>query len=174
MKRPTKPTTIKLAAVTGLIALSGTGYALQLNQTTGANEVPPIYTQVEDHEVRIDSLEGRADTTEATVEQNSADIQVIQQETGTSPAPTTTTTSGTTEQPVTQTTTSEPAPAPTPAPEPAPHPRTITAVSEAPSTHGLHSCTYTLYDPIQSSRQGIVLQPESIPCHQVGEVLPQL
>lgn len=162
------------AAITAAIA-SGT---VAIQQTkSGANEVPPIYEQVEQHEGRITNLEGRQDTTEAKVEQNSSDIQVIQQETGVAPAsgsysPTTSTStqtsSGTAQSvPVSQ-------PAPEPAPEPAPHPRTITAVVDAPSNNGLHSCDYTLYDRIEDSRQGTVMQPAEIPCHAVGEVLPQL
>lgn len=162
-------------ATVSIVALGASGAAVQQFTTTGANEVPPIYEQVENHEGRITDLEGRQDTTEAKVEQNSNDIQVIQQETGVSPAPSTGSSSPTTSDTTTSSpSTSEPVsqPAPEPTPEPTPHPRTITAVSDTPNGNGTHTCDYTLYDKVQDAKSGVYIQSDGSPCYKVGEVLP--
>jgi hypothetical protein len=169
-------TRAKAIIATGLIvAIGGTTAALQQVTTTGAEEPNPIIEQVGDHEVRIDSLEGRADKTDAKVEQQSADIEVIQQETGVAPAApvpsspqVAETETATTSQPAPAPTASEPAPAP--APEPAKNPRLIMGVSDRPTTPGMHGCNYTLYDPAQNVTSFI--QPVDVPCYGVGVVLP--
>lgn len=160
-------------AFASLLAITGTTYAVHQAVTIGAEEPNPIIEQVGDHEVRIDSLEGRADQTEPKVAQSAADIQVIQQETGVAPAPTvssgTQTTSGTTNTSTLATPTTEPV-SPTPAPEPPKNPRLITGVSDTPSTPGMHACDYTLYDPAQNVTAFV--QPVESTCYSVGEVLP--
>lgn len=163
LKKPVIIGGITLLSLTGMSAL-----AFQQSNTSGANEVPEIYTQVADHDERIGTLETKTDETAAKVEQNTADIQVVQQRTGAAPATTTT------QQPAPSPQTSPEAPqAPEPAPEPQVHPRTITAVSER-LEGGMRVCDYTLYDPIQNAHLGLVLQPVEVACHQVGEVMPQL
>lgn len=154
-------------AVVSVLTVGGTALAVQQTATTGANEVPPIYTQVEDHEQRIGGLEGRQDATEAKVEQNTTDIQVIQQTTG---APTSSPVSSTPTE-----TTPEPIPTPVPTPESFPEPkkdpRTITAVVDTIMSNGLRSCDYTLLDPNFDAKQGTIRQNADVPCKAVGSVL---
>lgn len=165
----------KTAIIGSVIALTVTGASALAVQTTqtGAEEVPPLVQQVNDHEVRIDTLEGQQEDTEATVTQQGQEITVLQQ-TIAPAAPT---------QPIAEASvTPAPAPtepseptAPTPAPAPVPviDPRTITAVVEG--TQGsLRTCDYTLYGHSENAAMGIVLQPMSLPCYTVGEVLPRL
>lgn len=173
MKRPSRSTTVRLAGVVTFLALSGTTYALQQAVPAGADEVPPIYTQVAEHEERIGSLEGRADTTEAQVQENSDDITVIQQTTGAAPATRSTSGSSSSSTSTTPGTTAPQEPAPAPTPQPAPiDPRTITGVSEF-VTGGLRTCDYLLHDWHEDTYQGVVIQPAERPCHAVGGVLPR-
>lgn len=161
-----KKTIITVASL-GVIAAGGSAYAIQQASTAGADEVPPIVVQVNDHENRIGSLENRADSTDQKVNQNSADIGALQQSTGTAPAtvaPQPSQTSNTVTDPTTTTT--------DPTPEPAKDPRTITAVSDTIQSNGLRACDYTLYDPVQDAKQGVIRQNANVPCKQVGEILP--
>lgn len=162
--------TLAIGSTIIAVASVASGLALQQFTQTGANEVPEIYTQVADHEGRIDTLETKQGETEQKVEQNTQTIQTVQQGVSASGSTTTTQTAQTTS---TAPSPSQPAsePAPEPAPAPKPHPRTITAVAESPTNNGLHTCDYTLYDPIEDIRQGNVIQPVEIPCQAVGTVL---
>lgn len=169
MKRIPIPKKAAIAAVS-ILAFTGTALAVQQSQTTGANEVPPIYTQVEQHEERIDTLEGRADSTESKVEQNANAIETIQVTSGGASAPGSTTQAA---APVAapSTATAAPAPSETTPEAPRTHPRTITAVTTALAPAGLRGCVYTLYDARENAHQGAVMQPESLACKQVGEIL---
>lgn len=181
MKNPIKSVLAKVSplstktkagiATVSVVVLGATGVTLQQFATTGASDVPPIFEQVENHEGRINNLEGRADTTETKVEQNSADIQVIQQETGVTPAPTVT--GRNPSQSTNPTSPSAPVVAdPIPTPVPTPNPRSITAVSDVSNGNGTHSCDYDLFDARQNAKSGVYIQPDSAPCYKVGDVLP--
>lgn len=162
---------MKKAAVTAAVAsvlIVGTGLAVASNSSepTAATETTPIQQQVEDHEQRIGTLETKTDDIQTQTTQNSSDIAAVQGSISGAPAPA-----------VSQPEQPAPAPsAPAPEPEPAPAPvidgRTVTSVTDVPGV-GTRTCTYTLYDPVQSARQSVVIQPIEQACVAVGQVLPR-
>lgn len=157
-----------LLLASGAVVLSGTAFALVPNSKIGADEQTPIGIRVEDHEQRIGDLEeGLTDVKDQT-NQNSADISVIQNNTGISPAPAVPKTSESStanaivDTPSAPVTVSEPT-APT-------NPMTIIAVSDIPVDLNTHQCDYTLYDKVQDRKLGVVNQPTSKPCQAVGQI----
>jgi hypothetical protein len=167
IKNKIKSITKKQAIIAGaaVVVLSGTAVALRPTDT-GAEDKPPIITQVENHEKRIGDLEDKTDKTQAQTDQNTADI--TSQGGGSKPS---TTTAAKTSS--TSSTTSNPAQSSSPAPSSTTNPRTITSVQDDPSIgNGQHTCIYTLYDSVQSSQIGHYIQAVGSPCYSVGTVLP--
>lgn len=159
---------ILLTAIS-LIALTGSGVAYGVSQTspTGADEVPPIVAQVENHEERIGDLETKTDNTQTQVNQNTADIGSLQNNTGTAPADTVEPVHTTVAQP-TPSVELSPSPELEPEPEPEPiDPHTITAVTDTPDTD-LHNCFYTLYNGTTKS----VYTGNQLECYALGTILP--
>ena len=93
------------------------GLLLVPASTAGEFDLQSLNDQVQNHEARIGDLENRADNTETQVAQNTADIQLIQQQTGTSPAPSP---SAAPEPAVSEPVVAEQPPATPPPPPPAP------------------------------------------------------
>lgn len=156
-----------IASATILTLASATSLALKPSPIE-ADDKPPIVLQVENHEKRIGDLEVKTDETQTQVNQNSDDIQVLQRDTGSSPAPAREPVRTPVAQPAPTDTTAEPTPTPTPEPQPAVDPYTITAVSDTPTTHA-HECFYTLYNgKTQNVKTG-----NGTACYAVGDVLPQ-
>lgn len=166
---------IIIASATAFVVAGGAVLATNNNQPLEAESTLPIVEQVEEHEVRITDLEGRADSTEATVQEQGQQIQQVQRtvtNTVTVPAPAPTTAPFQSTEP---TPTPAPAPAPQPTPQPPapePHPRTIIAVSVSPepTIPDAHVCRYTLYSALETSKTGSYTQPNTMPCMSVGEV----
>lgn len=154
-----------LAGVAGILAVSGTVAALQINSPTGAEEVPPIVQQVNDHEERIGDLETRADSTDQQVGQNTSDIIVLQQATGTSPSTSAPASNGSGAMPAQPVATPPPAPAPV---EPPKERDYITAVTDTPVDEHLHLCKYTLYDAALTKKLNDTYQSNSTPCKAIG------
>src|SRR5262245_54202789 len=116
-------TRLLTAAGIAVIATGGVALANSQPEPIAADEVPPIVQQVEDHEVRITDLEGRADDTDEKVATNTTAIGQLQQNTLTASSD---------DEPESPTPPSTPGPEPEPEPQPTPHPRTITAVRDEP------------------------------------------
>ncbi len=161
---------MKKALITAAVAsvlVTGTGLAVALNgqEPTAATETTPIQQQVDDHENRIGTLETKTDDIQQQTDSNTTAIASVQSSTSTS-APAS----------VTQTQAPAPAATPSPTPSPAPEPvidgRTVTSVTDTPGV-STRTCKYTLHDPLESTKQGSVIQPLEQPCVAVGQVLPR-
>lgn len=165
-----------ILSVASVLLIGGAGLALQPSEPTTAEDKPPLVIQVENHEERIGDLEVKTDKTQTQVNQNTADIEAVRQQTGTTaaePVPTVTTPVA---QPAPSTAEQTTAVEPQPAPQPEPDPRTVTAVVDTPGTNPElqnHSCKYTLYSAEETNKQGSVIQSASVPCYQVGDILPR-
>lgn len=166
---------VVLATTTAFFVSAGAIVAFSPEQPTEAEGEWPIVQQVEEHEVRIDDLEGRTTETEAQVQENTTQIVEVQRvvtNTVTVPAETPAQVQA---APV-EAPTPAPSPEPTPTPPaPVPHARTVMSFTDEPepSIPGSHVCRYTLYSALETSKTGSSTQPNSMPCLAVGEVLPK-
>lgn len=173
----------KLIVTTTIVTLlTGSVFALTNNPTPAGSQVKtPIEIQVDNHEERIGALEEKTDATQTQVNQNGADITVLQNNTATAPAPTVDPVvtpviqQNTVQVPVDVPVAPDPVPVvvtpppvdPVPTPDPTPiNPKTIVAVTDTPRTRD-HACIYTLYD----GRKVTVYTGNSVACQQVGEIL---
>lgn len=151
-----------------VISFMAGSWIVQAAMPAGAEELPPIYVQVADHEARIGSLESRADSTEAQVARNTSDIASgSQSKTQATQSAGARTVQSTNTQPATVTESSAPS-----APVVTVDPRTIVDVRDDLDVNqngsGARYCTYTL----QSGQVvGPVTLPVSASCQPKGEVL---
>lgn len=169
-----------ILGLASIITIGGAVLVAQTNESTVAEDKPPIVLQVENHEERIGDLEDKTDKTQTQVNQNTADISAIRTQTGTSAADPVEQVVTPIAQPETTSNTppNNPAPDPDPVPQPTPEldPRLIMAMTDTPGANPAlnnHTCSYTLYSQEEDVKQGDVVQPNSMPCYQIGEVLPR-
>lgn len=159
--------------------LTGSVLAVTNNPRPVESQVKtPIEIQVDNHEERIGALEEKTDSTQTQVNQNSADITVLKNNTGTNstshsdPVQTPENEAPTpTEPDIILNPVVEPTPIPDPIPEPTPepiptNPKTIVAVTDTPRARD-HACIYTLYD----GRKITAYTGNTVACQQVGEIL---
>lgn len=177
---------MKRIIITSAIALAITGTASAVIQHTqsGAEDVPPIVTQVGDHEQRIGQLEQHQSATDNQVQQHENDIKTLQQTSSGASSASQSAAAGSGTSSGSSTSQSSPAASPAPtastpttettvsvAPT---HPHTITAVRfQVDERHGSLSCSYTLYNDGVRPKQVNYIYMIGSTCQAVGEVLSQ-